>query len=92
MNFYDLDPMSLPKDAEYYFGITILELLVPIGSIPADDYWDISHITDAQPYAIHAFPNDRVGWTVYPNTVVEIRRNEVSFYADDDEEEDYDFC
>lgn len=59
MGFYDYDPMSLPKDAQYYFNILIIQVQVPLdkaeevfGSPDITSYWNIEGVNEPRPYAV----------------------------------------
>lgn len=103
MNIFNLDPNSMPHDAEYYFNILVVNIAVRESLQMGNedfytDIWDISHITDPRPYIIHLYTEDdelfeddeRYMIMLYSNTAVEVSPTlGVSFYDmfDDDDDE-----
>lgn len=97
MNFYKLDPESLPADARYFHNILVTT--IPVRS---DDWeWgedviqvcDTSGLTAARPSLVVVYrldeEIDNLEIDLYPHAVVEVRDcGEVSWYMDADEDED----
>lgn len=106
MSFYDINPISLPKQATYYHNV----LMICIGVTPelwpvqnVTDIWYLDQITSARPtaYLFYLEPKleqeeDEDGElmdfdiSIINHCVVEICENSVCWYSTEDENDDFD--
>ncbi|MCM1323963.1 MAG: hypothetical protein NC218_07365 [Acetobacter sp.] len=80
MNIFNLDPTSMPKDAEYYFNILVINIAVR-ESLQDDkeefytDIWYIEHITDPRPYIVHVYAEEDDFFDEDENYMIELYAN-----------------
>lgn len=84
MNFFDTDPVSLPKDGQYYFNVLVM--CIAINPADAEQYLGkdvneiqyIENLTAARPYLLYCFIDDELDKDTefeiecYPHCVVEV--------------------
>lgn len=93
MGFFDVNPMEMPFDAQYYFDVCVINIAVRESlNGEFEDIWDLSGVLEPRPYVIHffqdeddAFDEDR-DWDVeiYHHCVLEVSDSlGVSFFTTD---------
>ena len=80
MNFWDIDPMWLPADAQYFFGVIVVAIGGP--ACEYESYWDLSELTSPRPVAYHFYYNETEEREV-ARAVVELWNGIVSWYYDE---------
>lgn len=99
MNFFDLDPLGAPKDAQYYFDVCVIGVAVrrSLGG-EFEDIWDLRGILEPRPFVYHFFQDeedsfedgDKWDVMVYHHCVVEISDMlGVCFYETEASEEEF---
>lgn len=84
MSFFDEEPMSLPRDGQYYFNILVVcigvspQLMQENGFSDLLDIWDIQELTEPRPKIIHIYQDECLDedieyeMTYFPHCVVEV--------------------
>ena len=84
MSFFDYDPMSCPRDGQYYFNILVTNIginpLMENGPLDQGivDFWDIQNINEPRPSITHVYIDDTLeedidlDITRVPHCVVEV--------------------
>ena len=80
MGFFDVDPVALPINCDYYFGVKIF--MVFDSKMKEDCVVLLDGITNPRPFLIWIMPGED-GWSDEGLGVVEVNQNttEVSWYA-----------
>lgn len=99
MYFFDVDPMSLPHDAQYYFDVTVINIAVRERlNGEFEDIWSLREVTSPRPIVLHIFKDDdstfesnrNVEVEVIHHAILEVCGTEVSFWLSDTTEIDFD--
>lgn len=98
MNFFNQGAMALPRDAQYYFNVCVINVAVRRSlESEFEDVWDLSGILDSRPFVYHFYLDDEDAFDEDEDWVIEIEHHcvvevrsefEISFFttslSDDD--------
>lgn len=95
MNFFDIKPEALPRDAQYYFNILVIvmsvnqetwNLLTGDMEVQVEDIWYIDRITDPEPTIYCIYQEDDMDEDtdleigMFPHKVVEVSSRGITWY------------
>lgn len=101
--FFDLNPLGMPYNAQYYFDVCVINIAVRRSLAPTfEDIWDLSAVLCPRPYVVHLFADNnetfdedmRYEVNIEHHCIVEVNGTEIGFFTTDssDDEDDVGWC
>lgn len=92
MYFFDIDPMFVPHDAQYFFDVCVINIAVRERlNGEFEDIWNLRELTSPRPIVWHIFKDDdstfesnrNVDVEIVHHAILEVRGTEISYWLAD---------